>query len=150
MLEKSADGIRFFEVAHISGSGTSNSRKDYFFEDIHPFADLSFYRITAVDFDGYHETFHKNVVSVKSAIEKNFKVFPNPVANGQITAKINFDGPANTEVHIYNCLGTLLRRHELTSHETLIAVTELENGVYFAKLSSAQFSHIVRFVVLKN
>jgi hypothetical protein len=150
ILEKSTDGTEFFEIAHILGSGTSHARKDYFFEDVHPFVDLSYYRIAAVDFDGYRETFQENVAAVTIDTDKKFRMFPNPVSDGRITAKINFDGPPDAEVHIYNRLGVLLARYQMTSHETVIALPPLENGVYFAKLVSHQFSPVIRFAVLRN
>ena len=108
---------------------------------------LSYYRLTSIDFDGYTETFYNNVVSVKVNTEKKFRVFPNPVSDGKMTVQINFDTTPDAEIHIYNCMGILLAKYEMTSPEMTIAVPSLMNGIYFVKFSSGQFSEMVRFVI---
>src|SRR5258708_7398874 len=107
ILEQSATGIHFYDEAHIHGSGTSHSRKDYTYEDPMPFAGLSYYRITSIDFDGYSETFNENLISVKVEAQKKIQIFPNPASGGKITATTNFDLSPDAEIHIYSIVDNL-------------------------------------------
>lgn len=150
ILEKSADGIQFFDQAHIAGSGTSFSRRDYAYEDEHPFTGLFYYRLTSIDFDGYTETFNNNVVSVHVNAEREFRLFPNPVTEGKVKAKMNFESSANAELLIFNPMGVLLCKFQMMSPETIISLPSLSDGVYVAKFNSDQFSQAIRFVVSTN
>jgi hypothetical protein len=150
VLERSADGVQFFDFAHIHGSGTSNLRRDYSYIDNEPFTGLSFYRITSIDYDGYTQTFDANVVAANVRAEKNFRLFPNPVTDERMTAKINFECPPEALLILFNSLGNAVATYELNSTETTLSLPTLDNGVYIARFSSNHFSKAVRFVVAKK
>lgn len=52
ILERSEDAIVFDEVYNISGAGSSLEPLDYEFKDYQPASDITYYRLTQVDYDG--------------------------------------------------------------------------------------------------
>lgn len=52
VLESSADAVNFKEIAKVAGAGSSIEQLDYDFKDYHPVSDITYYRLTQVDYDG--------------------------------------------------------------------------------------------------
>lgn len=93
VIEKTRDGNNYYEVGEVPGNGLSNSRIDYSFEDPQVMVGRTYYRLKAIDFDGYAEYFGVIPVIYEGINEVN--VFPNPAPNGQVNFSINYfsDGP---------------------------------------------------------
>ncbi|MBI1769448.1 MAG: T9SS type A sorting domain-containing protein [Bacteroidetes bacterium] len=146
VLEKSSNGSQFSEIAQVRGSGTSNTRKDYSYTDYNPYIGRSYYRLTSVDFDGYTEVFNNNVVRVSVKEEKNFYIAPNPIRGLSLKAGINFDA-SETHLLIYDRMGALVGRYNVSASVFELQLPILPNGVYFAQLRSGEFTKTVRFAV---
>ncbi len=52
LLEKSIDGINWFEINHVSGNGNSHTEIHYQMTDTGIMADVVYYKLTQVDFNG--------------------------------------------------------------------------------------------------
>lgn len=52
ILESSSDAVNFKEISRIAGAGSSIKAIDYEFKDYNPVADITYYRLTQVDYDG--------------------------------------------------------------------------------------------------
>lgn len=68
ILERSEDAIVFDEVYNVSGAGNSLEPLDYDFKDYQPASDITYYRLTQVDYDGSKTT--SEIVSCIRTSEK--------------------------------------------------------------------------------
>lgn len=78
LIERSSTGITddYEIIGDINGAGTCTNRSDYtFIDDLDP-PDNSYYRITAVDYDGNHETTDSILLRKNQLV--NIVVSPNP------------------------------------------------------------------------
>ena len=75
--------------------------------------------------------------TVWDAIEENtavFNVYPNPVENEVRIASVE----KIEEVTIYNVVGTTVYNVQCTMNDVQLNVSELNSGVYFVKVKTAQ------------
>jgi len=68
ILERSEDAVVFDEVYNVSGAGSSLEPLDYEFRDYCPVPDITYYRLTQVDYDGSKTT--SEIVSCIRTSEK--------------------------------------------------------------------------------
>lgn len=145
-IEKSSDGKTFYSIAKVTGSGTSNTRKDYALEDEKPLIGKNYYRMKSVDFDGYTEYF--NVIMVEFDGNKDFSVSPNPSEGVSFTAETNFTPETRAFVVIYTTLGAEVGRYEVSGNKSFLTMpAKLESGVYYAKYISSDFTATNRILV---
>ncbi|MFK8039197.1 MAG: T9SS type A sorting domain-containing protein [Crocinitomicaceae bacterium] len=133
IIEKSKNGIDWEILAHVDGAGNSNYTISYDFTDREPYLDLSYYRLTQVDFDG---TQSKGILrSVKLfGVNKVFYISPNP-SNGKV--RIEGTSYAISNIQIYNAIGQRvdIQNYIISeSHSELrLDFSGLTAGVYFVK-----------------
>jgi hypothetical protein len=148
LVEKSLDGKAFTAISNVPGKGSSNMGANYLLDDEKPLIGKNYYRLHAVDLDGTEEFF--DIILVNYSTEKNFELYPNPVTESSITAKINFVDFSFCTLIIYDQMGQVIHSSALDSSETEFTLSnELVNGVYFARLTSPAFTKTVRFLVLR-
>ncbi|HFB99335.1 MAG TPA: hypothetical protein ENJ53_00885, partial [Phaeodactylibacter sp.] len=70
LLEKSSNGIDFFEINRQQGMGNSNNIANYFYEDS-PFEGVNYYRLTQQDFD--EGKMHSPIISIFYKNKKDLK-----------------------------------------------------------------------------
>lgn len=105
IIEKSYDGIIFFELAEVTGAGNSFAPNTYSYYDLGVEKEQVYYRLKQVDFDGSFEVFGIRVVSSKE--NRSFDVFPNPINIGDpIYITTPYEGVNN--IKIYNLKGELV------------------------------------------
>lgn len=68
ILERSEDAVVFDEVYNVSGAGSSLEPLNYEFRDYYPVPDITYYRLTQVDYDGSKTT--SEIVSCIRTSEK--------------------------------------------------------------------------------
>ena len=109
-IEKSSDAKNYNSIGIKEGTGFSQSKIDYLFHDAQPLPGVNYYRLKAVDFDGYIEYFapiavFNNNVQLKVATlvgDHQLRIFSNlsaeakiynlqglPVHSGTITSGVN-------------------------------------------------------------
>ncbi len=147
VLERSANGKTFSELAEIKGSGFSNTRKNYAYTDHSPFIGNSYYRLTSIDFDGYTEVFNNKVVRVTVNAGKNFFIAPNPLEGNKLKGGVNFDASSTQVVIIYNRMGAVVDRFTVNSEAFELQLPNLANGIYIAQIQADGFTKSVRFTV---
>ena len=101
VLEKSFDGINYYSIATINGSGNSNHQTNYSFIDKERINNITYYRLKQIDFDGKFKHSHPiKIVDLKASI------FYSEMG-------INFDLPAKNSqyytANIYNSKGQLIK-----------------------------------------
>ncbi len=86
-VERSADGKEWETIGQLAAAGNSQVRKNYRFEDLHPFTQQTYYRIKEVDVNGAMT--YSYIVWVKSAPQVNQAITasPNPFTS-QVTLQV--------------------------------------------------------------
>jgi hypothetical protein len=119
IVEKSRDGRTFFAFKQVKAEGINQ----YTTKDEQPFNSTTYYRLKMVDNDESYE--YSKVVSVdKKAIDKTFKIFPNPTSN--VFFVENTEGVA-LDLTVYSVNGQVVKRVLKTNR---IDVSDLSNGMY--------------------
>ena len=88
IIEKTRDGSTFTEIGSRQGAGVSTVRIDYSFTDEQVMLGRTYYRLKAIDFDGYTEYF--GLVSVHYDGVSAISVFPNPAPSGDVNIYFNY------------------------------------------------------------
>lgn len=150
VVERSADGVNFYEIGRVDGAGYSTQRRDYAFDDLNPISGIGYYRIKQVDFNGQSSysdmitlTFQRGNMSVQA-------IRPNPTA-GDVS--IDFAATKDTEIHIVimDVTGRIVVDEMRKVHEGVnvitMGITE-GAGVYSIKITDNVygFQHIERIV----
>src|SRR5262249_8834842 len=97
-IERSVNGRDFRDIGFTEGAGNTNETKNYSFADHSISADLYYYRLRQVDFDG-KENF-SGIIAVTKSSNKPFTavaVSPNPFTN---TLNIDFSRPLSGELSV--------------------------------------------------
>jgi hypothetical protein len=145
-VERSVDGNTFTAIGKIQGNGTTNIRQDYSFEDEKPLIGKNYYRLKAVDFDGYTERF--NVLMVDYDGKKNFSVYPNPSDGVTLHTETNFVPVKNSFVAIYTSTGAEVGRYIIESDAAELTMpVQLQSGWYYAKFISSEYTSVARILV---
>ncbi|MGE0562711.1 MAG: T9SS type A sorting domain-containing protein [Flavobacteriales bacterium] len=81
-----------------------------------------------------------SLIGVKEAIEKvketnGLSIYPNPFANQFL---VNYQPSLNTIVEVYNLLGGKILTQQITTHLTLLNLSNQPNGVYFVRVTDGK------------
>lgn len=92
-------------------------------------------------------------VKEETASINNISMYPNPTAN-EVTISFDLNKQETVSVNIYDMSGKLVKTipvQQLTqgSYDLTIETTELNSGVYFTNISTAQFNKTYRLVIIK-
>jgi endoglucanase len=87
----------------------------------------------------------------QSSEKKNsltFTIYPNPVSNSVI---ININGTvySNTKMNLIDLTGKLITSRKITENQTVISVSDLQNGVYLIELVSNMYTERCKLIVRK-
>jgi hypothetical protein len=124
VIEKSTDGRTFTAI----GSVNATSQKSYTFIDASAAGDNSYYRLKMVDIDGAYK--YSYIVSIKSKLNTNISLSPNPVINNLMIQHPK----VTTESHIrvINANGQLLKDVKLAANAVIsnIDMSGFTSGLY--------------------
>ncbi len=130
-LSRSIDGQHWEIIALVSGSGNSNSIREYSFLDNTAIKGaLHYYKLTQTDYDGKSESFPS--ISV-NAPDQTITVFPNP-GNGKFEIHLkNAVLIESQEYKIYTVQGQEVFPSSIhtTVNSILIDAENLSNGIYY-------------------
>ncbi|WP_276497260.1 LamG-like jellyroll fold domain-containing protein [Pontibacter litorisediminis] len=96
-VERAPDMELFEKLGEVEAAGNSNVPLSYTFADMDPLPGIGYYRLKIVKQDGKYT--YSNIIQVEnmSLSATSFKVYPNPVDRGEVTASI-YGLPADEEV----------------------------------------------------
>lgn len=131
LIERSRDAQKWEAIGKINGAGNSTTLLTYSFTDTRPLRGIIYYRLKQTDKDG---SFEYSPLAVVENCRENSDVtfFPNPVID-ELQIKNNSDD--KTKVDILDPFGNIVISHECEAGESRINFSELNNGVYFIRLS---------------
>ncbi len=135
IIERSADGITFENIATTNAAGNSTSITNYTAIDENPLKGVSYYRLKQFDFDGNFT--YSQIESINND-EFNMEVnlFPNPSADGAFN--LDIVGSENEEILVvlFNANGQMVYSKAIvtSSSQTTIAINtenKLSSGIYW-------------------
>ncbi len=152
-LERSEDGVEFYEIARIEGNGNSNEMIEYSFEDDSYKSGVAYYRLTQVDFDGQYEIF--KAIRVETNIgetENSFNVFPTVVTQGKVT--IEGDQPFTVkDIQVISLTGASNvyqpNTTEVGFRNVEVNMNGMENGLYLMKMVSENGDEMTSRIIVK-
>ncbi|WP_456461744.1 T9SS type A sorting domain-containing protein [Reichenbachiella sp.] len=141
-IERSSDGIEYYEITRIDGAGHSTEKLTYTYADFSPLSGESYYRLRQTDFDGKTEVF--TPVSVQALFNSSISIYPNPLTGHQFNIQLNQRSEQPTLVSIYDHTGKSVSFQSI-EEETSLAVSlseRLNSGVYliFVQSGSTTFN----------
>nr|AOE06549.1 carbohydrate binding family CBM6 [uncultured bacterium]CBL87557.1 secreted protein containing PKD domains [uncultured Flavobacteriia bacterium] len=155
LIERSTDAMEWEVVGQIEGAGNSNTQMDYLFSDSDPIANLSYYRLTQVDYDGTVKSFYP--VSATCGSSEGglpIDVYPNPAFN-EITVELELDNFQGDDVYytISDATGKIALsdyiRLDRGFNKHQLDVSKLPNGVYVLKFNQTK-NHITETRIVKR
>lgn len=148
VVEKTRDGKTFVEIGEREGAGISTSRIDYSFTDKQPLLGRTYYRLKAIDFDGYTEYF--GVVTANFEGAEQLIVAPNPAVGNDVKFQLNYSAEGALYCRVLNASGdqvfsSFIQPNGFDSEYTIGKT--LTSGLYFLIVQQGQERKTVRFVV---
>lgn len=138
-IELSYDGVNWFKIGLVEGSGNSTQNIDYKFLDNSASEGLQYYRLKQVDFDNSFQYSTVKHVSFDKESDKptSFIAFQNQ--NNQVEVQAKFNGMG--EAYLIDTKGRIVETQTFVSTnkngtKLTFQNTSLANGVYFVKIKS--------------
>lgn len=144
ILEKSYDGINFYQLGKIKGAGTSYFKNTYSFIDGNITNDIVYYRLKQFDFNGESKVVGLIDVKRTSKILNGFNVeiIPNP-SDAFIDVIINYFKESIINISIINLDGKIIFNEieKIEPGKSIISfdLRNLEDGMYFVKVEIDKF-----------
>ena len=155
-VERSLNGIEFYTVAFIPGSGTTTETKQYAYTDDVDYkgGEIFFYRLKQVDLDG--RVNYSSIVEVEFNVPKDFVLhqnYPNPF-NPSTTIKYAVPKTSLVNIKVYDLTGqevaSLVNEvKEAGPYEIKFDARNLASGVYLYRMIADNFTSVRKFNVLK-
>lgn len=134
-LEWSANGSDFKQIATIFGHGTTDLKHDYSYTDYNANTGINYYRLTQVDLDGQHTTYH--TVSVFVSVE-NIVVFPT-VFDQEVNVQMPLPNDKPVSWVLYDAFGKTIRLGVLRSQPVQqLSLPGIGAGTYILTIVSEQ------------
>ncbi len=130
IIERSIDGSNFQVIGQVDGNGNSSNLNEYFFTDDNPKANLIYYRLKQVDFDG--TTDYSKVLVIENCYTPptSINVYPNPTVD-RINIETSYQ-EESVDVNIVNLTGQIVLQNQIAKGENIkqIEVSALPAGTY--------------------
>ncbi|MFY0651665.1 MAG: T9SS type A sorting domain-containing protein [Cyclobacteriaceae bacterium] len=147
-IERSENGLNFYEIGTVPGHGDSNERIQYSYEDESPLFGTSFYRLNAIDYDGSYEKFQ--ILSVEYLPEDlQVLVYPNPASTQNIRLSLGLPKDADLKkVSVYSLSGNHILDQNLNiGNNDLKLTSKLQAGIYLAKVQIDNYQITRRLII---
>jgi len=139
VIESSVDGINWTRLGQLRAQGGSELNS-YSLKDTNP-GSISFYRLVAIDYDGYTESFDQVVVKREnnSNVLTISTLVPNP-ANDRITVSLASANEGEIDLIIVDLAGKIMQQVKWNADYTGLSMTldlsEIPSGVYFLNMKT--------------
>lgn len=129
-IEKSYDGISFFELSTVNAKGSSLSPSNYFHWDLNPKIGYNYYRLKMVDKDGSYEYSKTETVYLQG--QKSI-VYPNPVTDVIYLSNDGMD-ISDCQYSIMDLSGKEVQRGNIPDNGQLYLNEKIQNGLFIFNL----------------
>jgi hypothetical protein len=149
-VERSTDGTNFVKVGEVASTG-NNIIQSYDWLDTNPMSGNNYYRIRTIETPGTYIL--SKMVMVKMDSDKQvYKVYPNPVQNGEVNLSITAATRGAYDVMIYDASGKLVIKKSINHQGGSISHRigfgrMLTSGIYDLRIINDGTSHSIKLFV---
>lgn len=157
-VQRSADGITFYDISVVDGNGTNNGILHYHDYDYHALSGISYYRLKQTDFDGTIS--YSSVATISNnGGGVSFIMYPTLTTSGADVNVVVSGVGANEKVSIaiYDMLSRSISNYTLTADasgniiSTITLPSALTQGTYVAEASSQNHTPVrTKLVVVQQ
>lgn len=141
-IEKSMDGITFYSIGRIEGSGNSYVDKDYSFQDYNIVPGFNYYRLKQVDYDGNYSFSEVKSANIRSS--NTAEIYPNFTQD-----LINIVTPLdNYNIHISDAFGKNVFNLYGQIGNIQLNMENFESGIYFIEIAQDPIFQTKRVIKL--
>lgn len=154
-IEKRINEGEWNSIGFISGSGTSNSPKEYSYSDKNLFVGGSKfqYRLKQIDNDGsfeYSDAVEVEVIPTRFELSQNY---PNPF-NPITTIRFSLPKETRLKINLYNLLGEIIKTitegiYQAGYYNISFNASNLPSGTYVYRIESDNFIESKKMMLLK-
>jgi hypothetical protein len=126
-IQRSFDGQYFQKIGQVKGTGTTQERRDYTFNDFNFDGLTAYYRLNQVDIDGTSTL--SNVISLQNNKGNRVRIAPNPVGTEGVLVEV--EGIGNKAILLQDVAGKILFQTILMDSNVRIPTNQLASGLYF-------------------
>lgn len=148
VIERADEQLIWEEIGKVNGGGDTQTRTDYDFTDAQPgIIGNIYYRLKAVDYDGYFEYFPVAMVNYQAP--KAWYVAPNPASNGEIVLMRNFSDDELIWATLCSMSGEeiLSEQVSMVTNRHVFTTSMVNPGLYILKLREHNGVRHLRVVV---
>ena len=153
LLESSFNGYDWANVAKVSGSGTSTTTKRYSYVDNTKNSELTYYRLSQVDYSGETAIFKVIDVNCKTNSIDQMVLYPNP-ASSELNLLLNVSSSSNNnQITVVNSFGQVVitKNIELIKGQnSLVLPVALSSGTYSILIISDKVSIPTQKLIVIN
>ncbi|WP_420460891.1 T9SS type A sorting domain-containing protein [Neolewinella sp.] len=131
-VEHATDEQDWYEVATITGAGTSTAPLTYVYVHTAPSTGANYYRLRQTDFDGTSSTSNIIVMVHEEEATASLRVYPNPVTNGWLTVLMP-ETYRTSRIELLSSDGRVVAIYH--KDDTLIQLLGLPMGLYTLRVS---------------
>jgi len=124
LVQHSINGVQWNTIGELDATGNS-TKSDYSFVHRSPGSGTNYYRLIQRDEDG-RSSYSKTIQLVLPKTNYTFKVFPNPVVNGQVFIQTT----EPTDLIIYNSIGVPVMKTRVQSGTQPVFLSSVPKGLY--------------------
>ncbi len=132
IVQRSADGRKWFDIATVNAAGNSSIRKDYRSYDNAPLNGINYYRLKQVDIDGKFEISVVKTLVFNAAY--NILIAPNP-AKDFINVFATRSNAGTITIQLTDVSGKILKSVRSAENLTKINIEGIAKGIYFIKVT---------------
>lgn len=137
-LEHSSDGKKFNSLAHVPGSGNSQTRQYYEYDDRQPLPGINYYRLKQVNDAGRPVYSYIVAVNTSDPASASMRVFPNPT-NGNISLAFTAPAENNYFLLVNDMSGRTIQRKLIHCMQGLnqinIDLGQMPSGIYSLRIA---------------
>lgn len=137
-IEKSTDGVNFYEIGSEFGCGTCNYYSNYEFIDEYQSNTQTYYRLKQIDFDGSYE--YSETVTADCKMSQDMITFN--LVDNHLVFSSNAMNAGKYSIQLFDVSGKLVQKNQIfveSNCEHKTNVSTLSTGVYFVRLSGENF-----------
>jgi hypothetical protein len=143
-IERSTDGVNFTSLGNRKGAGTTNAIQEYAYTDNRLPANILYYRLKQIDYNGKYE--YSQVRSLKTkANPVTVSVSPNPFSS---ITRLEYHGNSGVlNLQLCNAQGLPMESWAINSENGTIEIgNEVDAGVYYLVISGNDTREIIKLV----
>lgn len=140
-LEKSNDGIHFYEFSRVKGQGTTSNITNYVEYDHNPYIGITYYRIKQTDYNGDYSYSPIETISSFQNEKETFNVYPNPATENEINLNYFSKNDGEVLIKLYSLDGSIVMEESRKIHpnQNIIKLelnSNLAKSIYFLELKN--------------